>query len=129
LHAMPPYQVTLVDCGSHQLLWEVEPSRFNELPHRDWHPDSDSAPPLALNRACAIAKATFKTRRPEVYQADVASVGLWQIRSTNGPSAWCYVVDFSTRATGGALPSAYDTLAVVLMDGTALEPKIVKLKK
>jgi len=120
----PPHVLFTVRCPTNEMVFQISAARADALPKTGWHPESDLPPPVTLKQACLLAKASLKARLPEWDEFTVAQVDLHRIVGTE---QWCYHVACGARKNG-PLPVSGSSLcgitAVVLMDGTSVDPVI-----
>jgi hypothetical protein len=97
------------------------------LPDSQWHPESDLPPPLSLKRACTLAKAAIKLRNPQFEDIKVGWVRISKSTYAKKP-VWYYEVHCGATTksppsdSAGCIPS----FAIILMDGTDVEPRVVQ---
>lgn len=101
--------------------WSVPRNRF--VAQSPWTPAA-GAPPLAISKAAEIAEAWIKAKNPEIKKFAVASIAL-TVGRTWGPESkdrWYYRIEFQP-VVGGQRLSGGMFIAVVLFDGTVVEPR------
>lgn len=89
-----------------------------------WDAESDFDPPLARRLAIQLARDSVKKRYPQFEDFAVTSIEMAMITEER----WYYFVKFVPKG-GGERVHALGAIAVVLMDGTVVEPKRVEVAK
>ena len=122
-HAQSSRPVFLLGQGDMATMhnWEVPRKQYEALP--TWSP-ADGSPPLAVNRALEIGSAWIKSRHPDIKQFD--SLSLSFVRAgccVSGDERWFYRIDFQPVVSGQRMYGG-QFIAVVLMNGTVVEPRI-----
>jgi TonB family protein len=97
-------------------VYELDPARAAGLP--TWDPQSPYEPPLALGAAVTAARTWLLQQNPGQERLDLMNVTL----TRSGPTAWMYQIRFQPMSTGRA-PLGTGFMAMVLMDGSILEPR------
>jgi hypothetical protein len=122
-------RLTLVskECISgRQYVFEVVQAQIATLPI--WHPESESPAPVSLKKACTIGRATLKAKYPQIEELEIANVSLNKVVGPEQPGCWYYILDYVGKQSGKSVPSCR-FFAVVLMDGSSVEPVIVDPNK
>jgi hypothetical protein len=83
----------------------------------EWSPDKSGAPPLAIDRATALAKEWIKKKDPKSKGFDVSSIKMSRIVWPGIENKWFYLFDFEHMIEGYGSTGA-DLFVVILMDGT-----------
>lgn len=104
--------------------WEISSEKFNSQP--SWSPTA-GAPPLAINKAVAIADAWIKKKNPEIKKFSLSSVAFFASQNWEAqPSQrWYFRIEFQPIVSGHRLYGG-QFIAVVLFDGTVVEPRAEK---
>jgi hypothetical protein len=118
-----------VRCQTNDIVFQLSSQRLRDLPNTRWRPESDLPAPVTLKQACFLAKASLKIRLPEWDDFEVNGVELLQIATPGKPKHWYYVItcDASRNrplVSGERLQCG--TTAVILMDGTSVDPIITR---
>jgi TonB family protein len=100
-------------------LYEISPERASLLPR--WDQRAGSEPPLSLGGARKAAEAWLTSRAPEVKALDLTSLSFL---NTNPAGLWYYRLTFDPLVGGRRLPGGRDFTAVVLLDGSIVEPRV-----
>jgi hypothetical protein len=104
--------------------WEISNEKFNAQP--SWSPTA-GAPPLAINKAVEIADAWIKSKNPEIKKFSLSSVAFFASENWESqPSQrWYFRIEFHPIVSGQRLYGG-QFIAVVLFDGTVVEPRAEK---
>jgi TonB family protein len=109
--------------------FEITPDRANRLPW--WDQSISPDPPLSASDARRAGERWLKLRNPQVARFDLVSSIL--MRSVSGTvsaacggisGCWHYRLSFEPMDGARQLPGGPDYIAVVLLDGTIVEPRI-----
>jgi hypothetical protein len=102
--------------------WAVPMDRLQQTPA--WTP-SAGAPPLSISKAVAIAVQRLKAANPEFKRYDVLSLSLVAASRTADQPAdhWYYKIELVPVIDGNRL-YRLQYVAVVLLDGTLVEPRV-----
>ena len=89
----------------------------------EWHPEAGYPPPLDLKLAIELARDSVRNRYPQFQKYEVISIDIAEV-GREYMDKWFYMIKFRpiledqpVRLTG--------TVALVLMDGTVVEPTTV----
>ena len=124
-------RLTTLGCGlSAEFLFEIPKSKADALPK--WHPDRDDPAPVTLKQACELAKSSLKKRYPSADEFQLGQVRLTEIVSkekvlSEPLGTWFYEFTFLAKRNGVATDSC--AFAVILADGTSVEPVITRRAK
>jgi TonB family protein len=100
-------------------LYEISQERASLLPR--WDQRAGSEPPLSLGGARRAAEAWLASRAPEVKALDLTSLSFLK---TNPAGLWYYRLTFDPLVGGRRLSGGRDFTAVVLLDGSIVEPRV-----
>jgi hypothetical protein len=113
-----PGRMTLFGDGLQQAIFDIPIDRLASLPQ--WTP-ADGAPPLSSAQAASIATNWIRERQPGM-TAQLADITLRNEESRDG-RAWFYVARFAVQPTADAVGPRGTTVAIVLLDGSIVEPR------
>jgi hypothetical protein len=104
--------------------WEVTTQRFEAQPK--WLP-TNPALPLTIPKAVDAAQTWIKKKNPEVKEFAVSSIAISPIGccSSKSQDRWYYRIEFNPIVGGQPLFGGH-FIAVVLFDGTLVEPRLEK---
>jgi hypothetical protein len=124
--AQPRSGVLLLAEGDTQTMqnWEVSHQKWEAQPK--WTPASADPPPLSIAKAVELGDVSLRKRHPDVKQFAISSVTL-RPQSSSGRDivdGWFYRLEFQPVVAGRRLWGG-QFLAVVLFDGTVIEPRSV----
>lgn len=106
--------------GSPTYVWEISPERAAALPR--WNPQA--APSVSMEEAYRIAEDWVKAHNPDVQRFEVQSINYSRVRRSNPDiDFWYYQVGLYTYRNPPK-PGDQMTRAVVLPDGTVVEPRV-----
>jgi len=102
--------------------WAVPLARLQHTPA--WTPFA-GAPPLSISKAVAMATRQLKADNPQFKRYDVLSISLAAASGTSDKPAdrWYYRIDLVPVIDGNRL-YRLRYVAVVLLDGTLVEPQV-----
>jgi hypothetical protein len=117
-------RVTSLFCGKEEdgqtaFFFEIPVAKTKELP--SWSPDKSIAPPLNLSRACEAAKTAIQARYSMTNEVEVRGILLRPLVSYD---TWYYDVECQTTKFDRSW-SPCGMHAVILMDGSNVEPRVV----
>lgn len=118
--AGPILLTTQADADGTMYRWEISPARANSL--APWDPRT-TAPPLSLDDAMRTGEAWLKGQNPEIKAFELSLVSLLHLRT---PDRWYYRLNFDPVVSGRRLIAAGAFVAVVLFDGSVVEPRVEK---
>ena len=104
--------------GQTAFFFEIPVSRARELP--PWSLDSSAAPPLSLRSACGAAKKSLQKRYSTDAEFEVREIELRPLLSFG---TWFYDIECQTTKYDRQW-SPCGMRAVILMDGTGVEPRV-----
>ena len=111
-----------------QLGFHVTPAQWERAPK--WAFDGKTPPPLPFPEAYAKARASIRKRYPDVKDAEIYRYSLNRFNHPDRPDQWYYTFDFLAVIPGaGSVRYRRGLTAVILMDGTVVEPRKVTLKR
>jgi hypothetical protein len=84
-----------------------------------------SNPPLPLPKAVSLATVWMKKRNPKFDDFIVSGITIRRIGSSDLRNRWDYLIDFNAIVDRRTVYGS-TFVAIVLMDGTIIEPKITK---
>jgi TonB family protein len=116
----PILMTSQADADGTMYRWEISPARANGLV--SWDPRT-TAPPLSLEDAMKAGEAWLKQQNPEIKAFELSLVSLLHLRT---PDRWYYRLNFDPIVSGRRLISAGAFVAVVLFDGSVVEPRVEK---
>ena len=119
--AQPRNDVFLLGEGDSKAVyrWAVTKPKWNAQPA--WSPAA--APPLPMGKALEIGEAWLRKQHPDVKQFAVASITLKPREAAEGAGErWFYRLEFQPVVGGQRLWGGH-FVAVVLFDGTVVEPR------
>jgi hypothetical protein len=110
-------------------VFEITPDRANRLPW--WDQSITPDPPFSASDARRAGERWLKVRNPHVQRFELVSLSLLQ-RASETVSAqcggttgcWHYRLSFEPMDGERHLPGGSDYIAIVLLDGTIVEPRI-----
>lgn len=103
--------------------WDVPRKQYEALPK--WAPRSNAVP-FSIADAVRTSEEWIKKRHPEVKKFDVSSVSLVRAGCcVPSDERWFYRVEFRPVVAGQRLHGGH-FVAVVLLDGSLVEPKAEK---
>lgn len=102
-------------------VWEITAARANGL--AVWSSNAGE-PPLSLAQAMTTGEAWLATQVPDAKGFDLASASLTRLQPLLLPGRWFYYLIYEPALPGQRLPGS-SLAAVVLMDGSVVEPRIV----
>jgi TonB family protein len=109
-------------------IYEIPGERANALPQ--WEPRLAPEPPLSMSAARKAAESWLTSRIPEIKTFEVSSLFFAKVFQglPTGPcrtvSCWYYRITFDPVVGGRRLAGGSDFAAVVLIDGSIVEPRI-----
>ena len=113
-------RLAFLQCGNAgEYLFELAESKIAALPR--WHPEGDTPAPVSIKKACEIGRTTLRARHPEVDEFEIAHVRLAEMVWTKRLGSWFYELNYVGKRDGKSVGSC-KFIAVVLMDGTSVEP-------
>ena len=118
-------RLALITCGDRQsdFLFEISKAKMGTLPK--WHPESDSPAPVSLKRAYELGRTGLKNRYPDIDEFEVGMVRISEVISTERHGTWFYEVNYIGKRDGKPVGSC-GLFAVILMDGTSVEPVVTR---
>jgi hypothetical protein len=112
--------VTSCFCSGANYFYEIPMSKASALPQ--WNPESGATAPLSISSACALAKKALAARVPQLKQMEVRHIELWPVAKTG---SWYYRIEGQ-----GVMFDRYESpcglMAVILMDGSNVEPRVTE---
>jgi hypothetical protein len=109
--------------SSKEFIFQIPEAKLEGLPK--WHPDGDKPLPVSLKRATELGRAALKIRHPSIQEFETSSVILREIVATKRYGAWFYEIDYLGKRDGKPIGSC-GLFAVILMDGTSVEPVVTE---
>ena len=103
-----------------QLVWEIPAARANAL--AAWNSRSGE-PPLSFVHAITTGEAWLVTQTPEIKAFELSSANLNRLQPFLLTGRWFYFLMYDPVVGGQRLPGGLFA-AVVLMDGSVVEPRI-----
>ena len=115
--------------GENMYQWAVSADRLLAQPQ--WTPSSDTLP-LPVNKAIEIAEGWLKTKAPEIKSFAVSSIEIAgpYLQPSLSQDRWYYKISFLPIIGGQRMKQMLGAAmftAVVLFDGTIVEPRIQKM--
>jgi hypothetical protein len=115
--------------GENMYQWAVSADRLSAQPQ--WTPSSDTLP-LPVNKAVEIAEGWIKSKTPEIKSLSVSSIEIAgpELLPSVSQDRWYYKISFLPIIGGQRMRAARGMAvftAVVLFDGTVVEPRIQKM--
>jgi hypothetical protein len=104
--------------------WEIPQQRGNAQP--TWDPATMPTPPVSIADATKVADAWLKQQTPELKTFVLTSLTLFRMQPYMWPDRWYYRLEFDPIVAGRRLSGAGNFVAVVLLDGSVVEPRIDK---
>ena len=99
-------------------IYEISSEQANLVPR--WDARAGSEPPLTVRDARMAAETWLKGRAPEVKSLELTGVNLLRANPTG---IWHYRLTYDPVLGGKRLPGGRDFTAVVLLDGSIVEPR------
>jgi hypothetical protein len=112
----------LTDSDGIKFKYAVAESAIVKTP--EWTGSNDS-PPLQISKAVIIAKDWVKKKNPKLDDFQVSKIHIQRIGCSSIKNRWYYEIDFQGILDGRTLFGP-DYIAKVLMDGTIIEPVIIR---
>ena len=113
-------------------IFEITPERANRLPR--WDQSISPDPPLSGSDARRAGERWLKLRNPHVTRFELVSSTLMRSFSATVSDAcgsisgcWHYRLSFEPVDGSRQLPGGPDYIAIVLLDGTIVEPRIERV--
>lgn len=104
--------------------WEAPRGQYQALPR--WTPASGEQPPLPIAKAVELGKVWIRKRYADVKHFEVTSVALMRAGCcVAADERWFYRLQFEP-VVGGQRMFGGRFVAVVLLDGTVVDPKAEK---
>jgi TonB family protein len=104
--------------------WEILQQRGNAQP--TWDPATMPTPPVSIADATKVADAWLKQQAPELKTFVLTSLTLFRMQPYMWPDRWYYRLEFDPIVAGRRLSGAGNFVAVVLLDGSVVEPRVDK---
>ncbi len=105
---------------------KIKEAEAKKLP--EWDPESGKAAPLSLDVAIKKGKEWMKNKNPKMDDFKVRSISLDRVGYGFIPNRWFYKIDFDPVIGDQKLFGSQFT-AVILMDGTVVEPIVRDAEK
>jgi hypothetical protein len=105
---------------------KIQEAEAKKLP--EWDPESGKAAPLSLDAAIKKGKEWMKKKNPNMDDFKVRSINLAKVGYGSIPNRWFYKIDFDPVIGDQKLFGSRFT-AVILMDGTVIEPIVRDAEK
>ena len=112
--------------GSKEFIFQIHEAKLERLPN--WHPDGDKPAPLSLKRAAELGRAALKLRHPNIQEFETSSVTIREVVDNKRYGVWFYLIDYLGKTDGKPVASC-GLYAVILMDGTSVEPIVTSGNK
>ena len=125
-------QLLRYNCAeSAEFVFEVPTAKAETLPK--WVPETGKPAPLSISRACALAKQALKTGRPdledfEVYEITMRHIDWLRVHETHSTETWFYEIHCRAKKNN-EYTRPCGLIALILMDGTNVEPVIRRQQK
>lgn len=103
--------------------WEIP--RPTAVALAPWNPTA-SPVPLSIGDAAQTGEAWLRQRNQEFKAFEITNVNLSRMQPTLMPDRWFYRLDFDPIVEGRRLVGGGKYVAVVLLDGTVVEPRVEK---
>ena len=116
---------TSVGQDGRRYVYEISQERANGLPQ--WDQRAASEPPLSMSEAKKRAEAWLMSQTPEVKTFELSSASLTKTVAPLGScrlaGCWFYRMNLDPVVAGRRLAGGGDFTAIVLMDGSIVEPR------
>jgi TonB family protein len=103
--------------------WEIP--RPTAVALAPWSPTA-SPVPLSIGDAAQKGEAWLRQRNQDIKAFEIANVNLSRMQPTLMPDRWYYRLGFDPIVEGRRLVGGGKYVAVVLLDGTVVEPRVEK---
>ena len=105
--------------------WEISSQRADRLP--SWNPRNTPNPPLSSGDAIKVGEDWLRQQNPEVKTFELTNLTLARGYGVFAQSdRWYYMMYFDPVVGGRRLAGGSNFAAVVLLDGSVVEPRIEK---
>lgn len=127
LASTPPRMVVLLAAAQNgkRYVFEITPERAEQLPRWDV---SAGEPPLSMSDARRVATTWIKGKAPQADAFELAASSLVRATpSASAPSApvpWYYSIGFDHTIGDRRLAGGLESMVVVLLDGSIVEPRV-----
>ncbi len=110
-------------------VFEITPERLEKLPH--WDQAATGEPPLSMGEARTLAMSWIRSKSPQADGFELAASSFVRARiptgpagSPNVPAVWFYSIGFDRIVGNRRIPGGIESVVVVLLDGSIVEPRV-----